>query len=408
MDWPAMPYHAIRARVFDALSRNMSYRRQVVLGLPGSVLDREVFPPLPELERFALLQTFMDNPNHIGCHTLGASEGAFSGTHQLERELLALCAEQILGAAPGSTDGYVASGGTESNIQALWTYRNLFRHQGAGRDDIGVLCSEDTHYSAAKAANLLDVGLWTVPVHPERRTLSRDDVERVARRAQAAGVRYLAVVLNMGTTMFGTVDDPDEVLPVLDGLGLSWRAHVDAAFGGFIYPFTAPHNPLDLRDPRISSVTLDGHKMLQAPYGTGIHLIRKGLIQHVRTDNAQYVPGLDSTLVGSRSGTNAVAMWMILMRYGAEGGAAFCADLVARTTRLCAKLDDRGVRYVREPHMNVVAMRADDVPQTLQERYLLVPDTHEGPANWRKIVVMDHVTDAMLDAFLADLDSAVA
>jgi tyrosine decarboxylase/aspartate 1-decarboxylase len=59
--------------------------------------------------------------------------------------------------------------------------------------------------------------------------------------------------------------------------------------------------------------------MAQAPYGTGIFLIRKGLIQHTNTKQASYVEGEDFTLIGSRSGANAVAVWMILVKNGYFG-----------------------------------------------------------------------------------------
>jgi tyrosine decarboxylase/aspartate 1-decarboxylase len=39
-------------------------------------------------------------------------------------------------------------------------------------------------------------------------------------------------------------------------------------------------------NPKISSITIDAHKMLQAPYGTGIFICRKGLIENVLTKEA--------------------------------------------------------------------------------------------------------------------------
>ena len=130
MDWTPWPLERIEKRVFEALDANHSYRRDAVMGLPGSFLDQRVFPPLPELARHPWLSTWMANPNHIGCHTLGASEPHFRGTQALEREVVAICAEGLLGAEPDRVDGYVASGGTESNIQALWTFRNALRRRG--------------------------------------------------------------------------------------------------------------------------------------------------------------------------------------------------------------------------------------------------------------------------------------
>jgi glutamate/tyrosine decarboxylase-like PLP-dependent enzyme len=404
MHWERKSPDEIQAAVFNALSRNLRYRSEPVLGLPGSYLDKEVFPPLPELEERPLLSCFMDNPNHIGCHTLGSSEPAFSGTQELETELVRLCAEEILAAPAGACDGYVTSGGTESNIQALWTFRNHYRDRhGASTESIGLLCSEDTHYSVYKAGDLLGLKVWSVPVDDNTREMSRAMVAEVVARAAAAGVRFFLVILNMGTTMFGSVDDPDVMLSVLTDGGHEYKAHVDAAFGGFIYPFIAKDNRLSFADPRLTSFTLDAHKMLQAPYGTGIHLIRKDHIERVLCASASYVAGLDCTLVGSRSGTNAVAVWMILYSYGSEGGKAFCRDLIRRAERLAASLRAAGVRFFREPSMNLIAMRAADVPARLRERYMLVPDRHEGRAEWLKIVIMDHVTDDILDRFLADL-----
>ena len=114
--------------------------------------------------------------------------------------------------------------------------------------------------------------------------------------------------------------------------------------------------------------------------------------------------GWSRSVAGSRSGTNAVAVWMILQSYGSAGGKAFCAELLRRTDRLCEQLTSLGVRFFREPTMNVIAMRAADVPDGLRKRYLLVPESHEGEPRWLKIVVMPHVSDALIDTFLAELE----
>ena len=402
MDWTPWPLERIEKRVFEALDANHSYRRDAVMGLPGSFLDQRVFPPLPELARHPWLSTWMANPNHIGCHTLGASEPHFRGTQALEREVVAICAEGLLGAEPDRVDGYVASGGTESNIQALWTFRNALRRRGREPSEVAVVASSDTHYSVAKGADLLGLHHVPVAVDPETRRMTPETVAEVCRRLEALGVKTGLVVLSMGTTMFGTVDRPDDLLPALEAAGFEVLVHVDAAFGGFVYPLTTPEQPLTFADERLVSFTLDAHKMLQAPYGTGIHVIRKGWIEHVLTEEASYVPGLDCTLVGSRSGGNAVAVWMILRAYGRAGGEAFCAELMERTDRLCQGLEERGVRYVREPGMNVVAMRAEHVEPDVAEAFGLVADDSRRPS-WWKVVVMDHVGMEVIERFLAAL-----
>jgi tyrosine decarboxylase/aspartate 1-decarboxylase len=409
MYWPKRLSDEIRQTVFEALAHNVSYSHADVLGFPGSFLDREVFPDAPFLREHAYLRCLRENPNHIGCHTITQAEVAFVGTQRLEVELLRICAEEILGAPPGGYDGYVCSGGTESNLEALWIHRNYFRDvHGARSAEVAVIHSVDTHYSITKGGDLLGISTYPVIVDEATRQMLPSSLRGQVERALAAGGRHFILVLNMGTTMFGSIDDLDAAARVLGALGITPQIHVDASFGGFIFPFTVEPGSadprLDFRDPRVASVTMDGHKMLQAPYGTGVFLARKGLIDHVCTDAATYVHGKDFTLCGSRSGANAVALWMILHSYGSNGGQAFVRELIRRTDRLCDGLDALGVHHFRDPRMNVVAIVASDVPRAIAERFMLVPDTHDGqPTRW-KVVVMDHVGDAAIDRFLGALD----
>jgi len=405
MSWPALSARQVRERVHAALDHNRSYLDHDILGLPGTLLDPKVFPATPAVLARPWLRTAVENPNHIGCHTLGDSEPAFEGTHSLEREVIALCAEHILRAEPGTIDGYIATGGTESNIQAAWAFRNAWRAQGVNTAHIGILCSEDTHYSMHKAADLLSMGIQTIAVDTWSRQMTPAGIEAALDRFEAAGHTHAVVVFTMGTTMFGSIDAPAPLLDALARRGVPVKVHVDAAFGGFIYPFTRPDQPLGFHHPQVQSVTLDAHKMLQAPYGTGIHLIRKGLIGHTTTAAASYVPGLDCTLSGSRAGANAVAVWMILQTWGAEGGRAFVCGLAERARRLAEELQARGIPTHHTPGMNLVVMRDADIPAAISERFMLVADDHHSPT-WRKVVVMDHVDDAAVARFLDALDRA--
>lgn len=189
---------------------------------------------------------------------------------------------------------------------------------------------------------------------------------------------------------------------------MPYKVHVDGAFGGFVYPFSNVDHAMTFKNPEVSSMTIDAHKMLQAPYGTGIFMARKGLMEYTHTGAASYVLGGDSTLSGSRSGANLVAAWMILNTHGSVGWRAKIAGLLALTDELCEILDQMGIAYFRNPEMNLVTMRADQIPAALAEKYLLVPDSHGTEANWYKIVVMDHVKPAILRSFIEDLQTACA
>ncbi len=388
-----------------ALSHNVDYQNNISLGIPVSKLDQHVFYEHASfLKDTPLLRAYVQNPNHIGCHTLGESESFFKGTQQLEQEVIELLAVDVLKAAENSCDGYVAAGGTEANIQAAWIYRNLFMQtHGAAHHEIALLSSADTHYSVDKAANLLNLASYRVAVDYDRRTIIKDALQYTIQQAISDGIKYFIVISNMATTMFGSVDDPDEYAKHLSAYDVHFRIHVDGAFGGFIYPISQPGNNSLFSNPHVSSITLDAHKMLQAPYGTGIFIVRKGLMQYVFTKEAQYVNGMDITLSGSRSGTNAIAIWMILFTYGPYGWLEKINKLLYRTEWLCEQLDKRKVQYYRHPDMNIVTIRAKHISHDVAIKYGLVPDTHAGAPAWYKIVVMDHVELDALEQFVQQL-----
>lgn len=404
--WTKKTDDELKERVFAALGRNVNYQEQNVFGVPGSQLDEKVFHrDAAFLKDSPFLSTLMENPNHIGCHTLELSEPFFEGTQEIECELIEICASDILQGNAGEQDGYVASGGTEANIQAIWIYRNLFRAEsGAADDEICILCSSDSHYSVDKAANVLSLDIAKIVVDENTREVGDDVIAGVVRKLSAQGKKYFIVVANMMTTMFGSVDGTDGYVAALDRVGAKFRIHVDGAFGGFYYPFADGDVELGFSNPHVSSVTLDAHKMLQAPYGTGIFLARKGLMQYVITQEASYVEGQDYTLIGSRSGANAIAVWMILMKNGPYGWREKIFVLQKRTQWLCEKLDDVGAEYYRHPSSNIVAVRSASISTELAASHWLVPDNHDEPG-WYKIVVMDHVTIDKLEPFVRAINA---
>ncbi len=403
--WNKLNHRQQQDHIHTALAQNVDFSNDHSLGYPASKLDEKVFSQdAPFLKDAPLLQVFVANPNHIGCHTIGTSEKAFKGTQQIEREVLEMIAVDIFKGKAEDFDGYVASGGTEANIQALWMYRNYFINQyNAANADIAIIASEDTHYSIPKGANLLLLEWLKIKVHPDTRAIDPEYLEKAVQAALQNGKKYFIVVANMGTTMFGSVDDPTVYTRLLENSGLPYRLHIDAAYGGFVYPFSNQHNSINFRDNPISSITIDAHKMLQAPYGTGIFICKKGLIGNTLTKEAEYVEGMDLTLCGSRSGANAVAVWMIMTAYGANGWFEKISILQMRTAWLCRELDRKNIRYFREPFMNIVTIRSEFISTSIAEQFDLVPQKHDDANQWYKIVIMDHVEIEHLMLFVKAL-----
>lgn len=389
-------------RVQRALKDNVDFSKDANLGYPASKLDERVFANESLfLREMPVLNTYIANPNHIGCHTYGTSEYSFKGTQAIEREVLNMIAVDLFKIGEGEFDGYISPGGTEANLQALWIYRNEFmKKHGARLEEIAILASEDAHYSIPKGANVLMLDLVSVPVHQDTREISLEEINSVVQNAIKSGKKYFIVISNLGSTMFGSVDDPELFSSALKSFDVTYRIHVDGAYGGFVYPFGDHESTINFQNPDISSITIDAHKMLQSPYGTGIFVCRKGLIEFVVTKEAKYVEGLDLTLCGSRSGANAVAVWIILTTYGPHKWFEKISVLKMRTNWLCKQLDELAIPYFREPEMNIVAIRSSAIPKSVALKFNLVPQSHDDSNKWYKIVLMDHVEIEHLKDFL--------
>jgi tyrosine decarboxylase/aspartate 1-decarboxylase len=282
--------------------------------------------------------------------------------------------------------GYVASGGTETNLQAVRAARNR-----ADTADPNVVAPESVHFSFQKAAEVLGIDLRTAPVGADHRA----DPDAMAELID----RNTALVVGVaGTTEYGRVDP----IPALADLAADADAlfHVDAAWGGFALPFTDHdwhfgHAPVD-------TMTIDPHKLGQAAVPAGGFLARDA-----ETMNALAVetPYLESTsqaaLTGTRSGAGVASaataldeLWPSGYRQAYERGRGN-ADWVATA------LADRGFDVV-DPILPLVAVDLPDALfDALTERGWRLARTARGEL---RIVCMPHVTREVLTAFVSDLD----
>lgn len=403
--WKKLSKSQLIKKIDTALESTVDFESSKYLGYPVSHLDENVFNTSgTSLDNAPILKSFIANPNNIGCHTLGKSEEAFKGSQELEKEVIRVLAVDIFKAKENEYDGYIATGGTEANMQALWIYRNLYKKEfNASLEEMVILSSADTHYSVHKGSNILSVENVTIPVDFNSREIISEELDTIVGKLVAKGKKYFMVISNMATTMFGSVDNPDLYAEILKKHQVEFKIHLDGAFGGFIYPISNKESTLNFENQHVSSITIDAHKMLQAPYGTGVFLCRKGLIENVLTKEAQYVDGMDLTMVGSRSGANAIAVWMILFSYGYYGWFEKINTLLLRTEWFCEQLNDLNIDYFRNPFMNIVTLKSEFVPEKLAHRFGLVPDTHDGKNSWYKVIMMDHVEIDDLSKFIDDL-----
>lgn len=198
-----------------------------------------------------------------------AFASAAPGLAQLETNVVSwFC--RMLG-LPATAGGLLTSGGSIANLTALVAAREALLSDDHRR---GVLyLSDEAHHSVRKAAmiaGLPDGHVRALPSDAGFR-LRAETLEEAIRRDRAAGLVPFLVVATAGTTGTGAVDDLAALATVASREGL-WL-HVDAAYGGF-FALTGRGRDVLAGIERADSVTLDPHKSLFLPFGTGCLVVR--------------------------------------------------------------------------------------------------------------------------------------
>jgi aromatic-L-amino-acid decarboxylase len=189
---------------------------------------------------------------------------------------------------PDTSQGVLTPGGSMSNLSAVVAARTA--RLGERFLDGTVYVSDEVHHSIAKAARIAGLPAGAVRVVPTDDDLHlRPDAVRAAVAAdRAAGRRPFLLVGSAGTVGTGAVDPLDDLATLAAEEGL-WF-HVDAAYGGF-FQLTGRGRARLRGIERADSITLDPHKGLFLPYGTGCLLARDAAaLRDAHEVHAEYLP----------------------------------------------------------------------------------------------------------------------
>jgi aromatic-L-amino-acid/L-tryptophan decarboxylase len=174
---------------------------------------------------------------------------------------------------PDESRGILTSGGSMANFSAIVAARRA--RLPSNFLDGTLYVSDQVHASVNKAAALAGFGprnIRVVPATPQLR-LDVDRLRAMVRDDRGAGLEPFLVVASAGTTNTGAVDPLTEIADLASDEGL-WL-HADAAYGGF-FQLTERGRTKFRGIERADSITLDPHKGMFLPYGTGSLVVREG------------------------------------------------------------------------------------------------------------------------------------
>ena len=280
---------------------------------------------------------------------------AFPSLKRIEADLLAIGSELLH--APAA-HGIVTSGGSESDMLAVWCALQAARARGPLRRP-RIVAPFSAHPAFNKAAWYF--GLEVVRIPP-----AEDLTLDVAAMADAIDEDTVLLVGSAPDYSHGAVDPIEQIGKL--ALDAALPLHVDACVGGFMLPFVErlgrPTPAWDFRVPGVTSISADVHKHGLGPKGVSLLLTREaGLAAHAgfRFDGWPHGDYVTSTMGGSRSGAALAGAWAILRFLGEEGYVEIARAAMAVTDEFTEGIRAiPGLRVLGTPPTNKFAFTADD------------------------------------------------
>ena len=179
--------------------------------------------------------------------------------------------------APGETTGARTQGSSEAimlgALSMKWKWRERREAAGADTSKPNMVFGGDVHVVWDKFCRYFDVEPRIVPLQPHKFTIGPEDVE------PHVDENTIGVAAVLGTTFTGHADDIVGINNLLIDLkerkGVDVPLHVDAASGGFVWPFHYPHSEWDFRLEQVRSINVSGHKFGMVYPGIGWLIFRE-------------------------------------------------------------------------------------------------------------------------------------
>ncbi|HET9657465.1 MAG TPA: aspartate aminotransferase family protein [Kineosporiaceae bacterium] len=331
---------------------------------------------------------------------------------KFEAEIVAMCLSMLHGEAAEDACGVLTSGGSESLITQMVTYRDAAAAE-RGVSEPEIIMPVTGHCSLDKGAHYFGIKLVYAPLRDDFKV----DVDWVAEHVTPNTV---ALFGSAGNYPHGLIDD----IPALGriaqehGIGL----HVDGCLGGFILPwgerlgYDVP--PFDFRVPGVTSMSVDPHKFGYGLKGTSVVLYASKHLRRYQFFTAPEWPGgtyISPGMSGSRSGGLIASTWAAMVSLGEKG----YLEIAERVFATAAKLRDGvaatdGLAVIGDPLFNIAFTTTDPaeldifhVNDFLAQRGWRLNGLQHPPAV-HFCVTRPATQEGVVEQFLADLAEAVA
>ena len=330
-------------------------------------------------------------------------------TTKFEAEIVAMTAG-MLGAdkTPDEIAGTLTSGGTESILLAMKTYRDWGRDK-KGISQPEIVAPSTAHAAFDKAAEYFGIKTVRVPVGTDFRA-------DVAAMEAAITPDTVALVGSAPPFPHGIVDPIEELSELARARGIGF--HTDGCLGGFLLPWAEklgyPVPPFDFRLPGVTSISVDTHKYGYAAKGTSVILYRGRELRHTQYFSVADWPGgiyFSPTLAGSRPGALSAAAWAAMVSMGEQGYLEAARRILETTAWIKEQLRSIPELQVIGDPLFLIAFQSTKLNVYQVMEYM----TGRGwglnglhlPASVHLCVTLRHTPAGVKERFIEDLKAAV-
>ena len=331
---------------------------------------------------------------------------AFPSLRKFENEVIAMTAD-MLGGGETAT-GTMTSGGTESILLAVKTYRDRARAERPEITQPEMVLPITAHPAFMKAAHYFDVKTVHVPITEAYRV-------DVGAAGEAVGPNTVLLVGSAPPYPHGVIDPIPELAAIAREHGIGM--HVDACVGGFMLPWLRklghPLPDFDFGVEGVTSISADLHKYGYAARGASTILWRDAEWRKHQFYVYTGWPGgyyAAPSVPGSRPGALVAAAWGTLMSLGEEGYVRLARITLDATRSLMDGINAiPELRVVGEPHMTIFCFGSDTldpwaIGDAMEGRGWTL-ERQTSPPSLHMVVTPAHA--AVVEPFLDDLRAAV-
>jgi glutamate decarboxylase len=328
---------------------------------------------------------------------------------------------------PDQAWGTACAGSSEAVMLAILALKRAWQEkrkaQGKSYDKPNIVMGNDVHLVWNKGANYFEIEQRLIPLHPDRFTISPDEVvERVDENT-------ICAVGVLGTSYTFQYDPIEKINNALVALkrkkGLDVPLHVDGASGAFIAPFLDPKLKWDFRLEQVKTINISGHKFGLVYPGIGWALWRDVADVPTSLVTETNVLGFvekSFSLNFSRGGAMILAQYYNFIRLGWEGYARIAKTMRDNARYLAKGMAALGVFNVINDGTHTPCCclslkdesryNAADVVQTLAQRGWIIPAFSMPPAaqsvNAMRMNVKETFSRDMADILIDDMKKALA